>query len=184
MTLLSAFRARRKPALKLPELAALLLLVATTVFYMSVLRPAEDRLQALEDAIAKRKQASPLIAVSYAGAPTDPAAKLGAFYAFFDKGNTFTDWLARLHAVAERTGVELKQGEYRRIEPADVPLVLQEMTLPVSGDYLRIRALAEGVLGAIPVASLDHVTFRRQRANSNVIEAELKFTFYLPRPKP
>lgn len=175
---------RRKLALGLPELIALLLLGATTVFYVSVLKPAEDRLREIEDTIAKRKPASALLAVSYQRAPTEPVAKLGAFYAFFDKGKSFTDWLALLYAVAERAGVELKLGDYRRIEPADVPLVLQEVTLPVTGDYIRIRALAEGVLGAIPVVSLDHVALRRQRANVSLIEAELKFTFYLPQPRP
>jgi hypothetical protein len=151
---------------------------------VSVLQPAENRLRALEDAIAKRKPALAMLTVGHVSVPSDPVARLGAFYAFFDKGRTFSDWLARVHAVAERAGVELKIGDYRRIETAELPLVLQEVTLPVSGDYLRIRSFAEGTLGAIPVVSLDYVSLRRQRANANAIEAELKLTFYLPRPKP
>ena len=174
---------RNKTALGLPASVALGLLAATTVFYMSVLVPAEERLRALEDTIAKRKPAPELLTVGYQPAPTEPAAKLRAFYAFFDKGTAFTEWLARLYAAAERAGVELKLADYRRIEPADVPFLLQEVTLPVTGDYARIKAFAEGVLAAVPVASLDHVVLRRQRANVGLIEAELKFTFYLPRPR-
>lgn len=175
---------RHKPSLGLPASVGLALLGATTVFYLSVLAPAEERLRALDDAIAKRKPAPELLTVSYQPSPTEPAAKLRAFYGFFDKGTGFTEWLARLYAAAERAGVELKLADYRRIDPADVPLVLQEVTLPVTGDYARIRAFAEGALGAVPVASLDQVSLRRQRANANLIEAELKFTFYLPRPRP
>jgi hypothetical protein len=175
---------RHKPALGLPGIAALLLLGVSSVFYASVLRPAEERLRALEEAIAKRKPAPALLSVGHQSAPADPAAKLGAFYAFFDKGNTFTDWLARLYAVADRAGVELRQGDYRRVAPAEVPLVLEEVTLPVTGEYVKIRAFAEGVLSTVPVSSLDHVSLRRQRTNLSLIEAELKFTFYLPQRTP
>lgn len=175
---------RSKPALGLPATLALAMLAATTFFYISVLAPAEARLQALEDSIAKRKPNSSLVQVSYQPGPTEPAAKLRAFYAFFDKSTLFTEWLSRLYAAAERAGVELKLADYRRIEPADVPLLLQEVTLPVTGDYARIRAFAEGVLGTVPVASLDHVSLRRPRVNMNQIEAELKFTIFLPAPRP
>jgi hypothetical protein len=175
---------RHGTALGLPGIIALLLLGATTVFYVSVLEPAEKRLHVLEEAVAKRKAASAPLSVGYQRTADNPAAKLGAFYAFFDKGNTLTDWLARLYAVADRAGVELRQGDYRRVEPADVPLVLQEVTLPVTGEYARIRTFAEGVLGTVPVSSLDHVSLRRQRTNVSLVEAELKFTFYLPRPRP
>lgn len=184
MKRLLAFWDRSKPALGLPATFALAMLAATTFFYVSVLAPAEARLQALEDTIAKRKPNSSLVHVSYQPGPTEPAAKLRAFYAFFDKGIPFTEWLARLYAAAGRAGVELKLADYRRIEPAEVPLLLQEVTLPVTGDYARIRAFAEGVLSTVPVASLDHISLRRQRANVSLIEAELKFTFYLHRPTP
>ena len=175
---------RRKPGLRLPEVLALTLLAATTFFYVSVLAPAEERLHEIEGSIAKRRPAPTLLPVSYQPGPTEPAAKLRAFYAFFDKGTPFTEWLGRLYAAADRAGVELKIADYRRIEPPDVPLLLQEVSLPVIGDYTRIRAFAERVLGAVPVASLDHVSLRRPRVNTNQIEAELKFTLYLPAAKP
>lgn len=184
MKRLLAFRDRRKPGLGLLETIALTMLAATTFFYVSVLAPAEERLRGIEGAIAKRRPAPELLTVSSQPGPTEPAAKLRAFYAFFDKGTPITEWLARLYAAAERAGVELKLADYRRIEPPDVPLLLQEVSLPVTGDYARIRAFTERVLGAVPVASLDHVSFRRPRVNVSQIEAELKFTLYLPAPKP
>ncbi|HSC05408.1 MAG TPA: hypothetical protein VLD59_01125 [Steroidobacteraceae bacterium] len=181
---LHAWWDRSKPTLRLPATLALAMLAATAFFYMSMLAPAEERLRGLEDTIAKRRPAPELLTVSYQTGPTEPAAKLRAFYAFFDKGTPSTEWLARLYAAAERAGVELKLADYRRVEPADVPLLLQEVTLPVTGDYARVRAFAEGVLGTVPVASLDHVSLRRPRVNVNQIEAELKFTIHLPRPRP
>ncbi|MBI1905699.1 MAG: hypothetical protein HYS20_05570 [Rhodocyclales bacterium] len=166
--------------LRPPEIVAIALLCVTTAFYLLVLRPAEARLTAMEQALQGRKAQLPIVSGQHRGSAPDLGKKLGAFYTFFQKDRTFTDWLARLYDVAERTGVELQQGEYRQVDHGDVPLTLREVTLPISGDYARIRAFAEGALNAIPVASLDRISFRRQQSVQSRVEAELKFTFYLP----
>jgi len=101
---------------------------------VSVLEPAEARLRALEETLAKQRPSSALLTVSQRATPTAPGEKLAAFYAFFDKGKTVAEWLARFHAVAERAGVELRQGDYRRTEQGDIPLVLQEVTIGVAAE--------------------------------------------------
>lgn len=180
MKFLAAIWAKYGVTSRFPEIIALALLCATAAFYLWVLQPAEARLLALEQSLAGLKAASSAIPAQYRQGSKDAAAKLGAFYAFFERGDTFTDWLARLYDVAERAGVELQQGEYRQVDPEEALLTLREVTLPITGDYAKIRAFSEGVLNAVPVASLDRIAFRRQQATQSRVEAELRFTFYLP----
>jgi hypothetical protein len=160
------------------EVTALAVLLVTAIVYVWVLNPAEDNLSRLERALAQRAAASPVMPAN--DGPKDAAAKLAAFYAFFDRNLTYNDWLARFYEIAERTGVQTSQAEYRRTRRADVPLALHEVSLPVSGDYGKVRAFVEGVLGTIPVASLDYISFRRRQPNEDPVDAELKFTFYIP----
>jgi hypothetical protein len=160
------------------QLAGLALLVTTGVFHVAVSRPAEQRLAALEQTLRERAVTIPFMPVQ-AGA-RDTAQRLASFYAFFDQKLTFTDWLARFFDLAERAGVEPQAVEYRRAPREDVPLVLYEVSVPISGDYGKIRSFTEGVLNALPIVSLDHASFRRQRPNQEIVDAELRFTFYLP----
>lgn len=159
--------------------AALLLLIAAAVFHVTVGRPAEQHLEAVEQALRQRAARSPIVPVK-AAAAADTAQRLAQFYAFFDQKLTFTDWLARFYDLAQRSGVEPQSVEYHRVPREDVPLVLYEVSVPVTGDYGRIRAFSEYVLNALPVVSLDQATFKRQRPNQELVEAELRFTFYLP----
>jgi hypothetical protein len=165
-------------ALRPYEIAALAVIAATACFYMLVARPADARLAQIEQALRSRAAASQIVSVSDAHRNT--AEKLAAFYAFFDRGMTYTDWLARFYDLAERTGVQARQAEYTRTPRSDVPLVVYEVSLPVSADYLKVRAFTEAVLKAIPVVSLDRVSFRRKEGAEGDVDADLRFTFYLP----
>jgi hypothetical protein len=171
----------RKDFRRVPVVLALVVLGAASVFQGYAVNPAEKRLEALEQSIAARApkaRAQPLRLT----AQDDVAGRLGQFYAFFDGELSYVDWLARFYAAAASSGIAAPRVEYRSVEPTGVPLVLHEVSIPVTGDYARIRAFAESVLNNVPVASLDRVTFRRARASDVEVEADLRFTFYLAKP--
>lgn len=160
------------------EIAALILITAAALFHVFVGRPAEERLSSLEQALNQYAASSQ---------PQPPnenvrntAEKLAAFHAFFDRKVTYSEWLARFYAIAAKSGIDTRRAEYRRIAHASAPLVLYEVALPVSGEYTKVRAFAEAVLTAIPVVSLDRITMSRKQAGESIIEADLKFTFYVP----
>jgi hypothetical protein len=154
---------------------ALALLCGAAIFQVAVLDPAAERLRTLEARWAAITTPAPL---SLETSRTSPAEKLGAFYAHFQRDLKLSDWLARFHDVADRAGVRITQVEYRLLEDRDAPLRRMEIVLPLTGDYGRIRAFAEGVLTAIPIASLDHIAFRRSAPAQGDVEAELKFTLH------
>lgn len=154
---------------------ALAVLCGARIFQVAILDPATERLHALEERVASITTPAP---PTFENSNASPAEKLGAFYAHFQRDLKLSDWLARFYDVADRAGVRITQVEYRPLEERDAPLRRMEIVLPLAGDYGRIRAFAEGVLTAIPIASLDHIAFRRSAPAQGEVEAELKFTLH------
>ncbi len=162
-------------------IAGIVLLVGAATFNGLFVEPGETKLQSLQEALARRSDPRVPDAIPIRNT-NDPAVKLQSFYAFFRRDSRISDWLARIYDVADRAGVAPKQVDYRVLDDGAAPLLRYEVSLPLVGDYGTIRSFAEGVLNAVPVASLDHISFRRQRAAQGEIEAELKFTLYLADP--
>lgn len=164
----------------MPAILAAIVLCSAGAFHVYAVKPAEQRLAAVERSIEKRAP-KPDVQSARITPRSELADKLGQFYAFFDGELSYVDWLARFYDVAERSGVAVQRVDYRTVEPAGIPLVLHEVSVPIIADYAKVRAFSEGVLNAIPIASLDQITFRRQRSNHPDVEAALLFSFYLPK---
>jgi hypothetical protein len=54
-----------------------------------------------------------------------------------------------------------------------------QLNLPVKGSYAAIWQFALSALRAIPFASLDDISFRRDSIGDATVEARLRFTLYL-----
>jgi hypothetical protein len=163
-----------------PGKAALVLLAATAVFQQLELRPLVARNDSLDSSVeraARRlRPADPNLLQT-----ASPSSKLAAFYRFFDREESITDWLAKLYAIAEKSGVGLRLAEYQLVKGPG-RLDRYEIALPLNGDYAQIRAFLENALIEIPVLSLDQVSFRRKRADDLAVETEVRLTLHLLRP--
>jgi len=174
----SALVQRLRAALGAAGLAGLTLLGGGLAFFALVLQPLEERAARLERRLEQLAPA-PRPGVLRAGAA--PAAQLAAFYAFLERGRDPPEWLARLHALARRSGLQLPAAEYR-LHGTGTPLERYEIALPVSGTYAELRAFLESALDEIPVLSLDGVSFTRERADQARVRTELRLTLHLVRP--
>lgn len=157
--------------LGVPGILALGVLVASAAMYLSAHRPLLLDLRAAREAV-RVLAAQPQESAARAG-----EAGLRAFYAHFATGVAAHEWLEVLFALAREHGVELQQGNYRYELPEGARLARYEMTLPLSGDYARIRTFLAAVLNRIPVASLDHVAF--ERASGAEVAATVRMTLFL-----
>jgi Tfp pilus assembly protein PilO len=158
------------------SLAALVLLLASAAFYHLALKPLEERLVKLDRELERAVRAA--AAGSWLRiASSAPAAKLEAFYRFFEREENAPEALAKLHGAALASGLTLRSGEYRLVDSAQ-RLERYRITLPVSGSYAQIRAFVETALAEIPVLALDQVSFRRKSANEARIEADVVLTLY------
>lgn len=155
------------------------MVTASILFLVLVLKPLEARNRALTEQVASGSQ----IARSQAEQVTasTPAAKVAAFHEFLKSGKQTTDWLERLHAAAQRAGVELHSAEYR-MQPTGTRIERYEIRLPLRARYAQIRAFVDSALTEIPMLSLDDIKFKRERAADSVVEAELRLTLHLVNP--
>lgn len=163
-----------------PGKAALALFAATAVFLEAGVRPLEAQGERLERSIERSgaglRSADPdLIRTA------SPSAKLAAFYQFFRREEAITDWLAKLYALAEKTGVTLRTAEYQLVK-GPAKLDRYEIALPLVGDYSQIRAFLENALLEMPVLSLDEIRFRRKRSNDPSVETDVRLSLHILRP--
>ena len=173
---LAARLAQLREQLGTMGLAALGLLAAGALFTVFFLNPLQEKNRQLESSYAR-----------HAGRAVQPgvaSGKLESFYAYLEKSEAPTDWLAKLYGIGKATGVELQSATYRTSSPEKGAARIEryEIVLPVTGTYLQLRDFLKRALAEIPVLSLDQLTLKRESRNDGDVQAELKMTLHLVKP--
>jgi hypothetical protein len=104
---------------------------------------------------------------------------LAAFHAALGERRYAEQQVDTLFALAARTGLVLRQGEYKAGYDRNARVHTYQVNLPVSGSYPAIWQFALLALRAIPFASLDDISFRRDGIGDAKVEARLRLTLYL-----
>lgn len=123
-----------------------------------------------------------------AGTPPPPPARplaeerLANFYDNLGEKRYAEQQVKTLFAVAGKTQLTLKQAEYKPAFDKNGQYYTYQIVLPVKGSYGAIRRFCEQTLLAIPFASLDEISFKRDAIGSRMLEAKLRFTLYLAGP--
>lgn len=89
-----------------------------------------------------------------------------------------------LFALAQITGLTLSQAEYKLADDKNGHYRTYQIVLPVKGSYSAIIRFCEKALLAIPFASLDEMSFKRETIGSDMLEARLRFMLYLSESSP
>jgi hypothetical protein len=161
---------------------ALALLGFTALFVAFVQAPLQERNRALRTSLERHERAA---------APAGPAASVGkleTLYAYLEKSEAPTDWLAKLYGISQATGVELQSASYRtppkEKDAKDTAQRIQryEIVLPVSGSYRQLREFMRRALAEIPVLSLDQLSLKRESRNAGAVQAELRMTLHMVKP--
>lgn len=155
---------------------SLAVLAAALAMHFAQIVPLRERSARLTQEL---RAAKPSQDVMPAG--TAPRAQLAAFYGFFERRESPDMWLAKLYGVASAAGLDWRTADYRLSEPRH-RLERYQINLPVTGSYAQIRAFLERALIEVPVASLDHISFRRKEAGEPRVNAEVVLTLHLLRP--
>lgn len=108
-----------------------------------------------------------------------PAEQLIEFYQFFPSQSTVPQVLDKIYRAARVHGIQLEQGNYAPSQEKRARLLRYQITLPVKGSYVQLRKFVATVLAAVPIASLDNISFERQKIGDQLIEAKIKLTLYL-----
>jgi hypothetical protein len=129
---------------------------------------------------ARRVAALPPPAPVLAAAP--PATDdyhLALFEAALGERRHAEQGVKTLFKLAGKSGLTLRQGEYKTAYDRNARLHTYQVTLPVKGNYGAIWQFALGALRAIPFAALDEISFKRDAIGEANVEARLRLTFYL-----
>jgi hypothetical protein len=87
--------------------------------------------------------------------------------------------VARLFAAATHAGLSLKQGIYRPAGEKSSGMMRYQISLPVTGNYPAIRAFIAESLERESSLALDGLRLARTSMDSDVVDAELRFTLFL-----
>jgi hypothetical protein len=111
--------------------------------------------------------------------PAQSADALDTFYAALGPRRYAEQQVRTLFTLAAKNGLSLSQGEYKTGYDRNARLSTYQVNLPVKGSYGAIWQFALGALRAIPFASLDDISFRREAIGDPAVEARLRLTLYL-----
>ena len=123
-----------------------------------------------------------LAALPASGVKTMPVSanqNLALFYDTLGEQRYVEQQVRTLFGLAAKTGLVLSQGEYKGAYDQNGKLNTYQVTLPVKGNYRAIWQFGLLALRAIPFASLDEISFKRETIGDVNVEARLRVTLYL-----
>jgi hypothetical protein len=112
-------------------------------------------------------------------APQLANANLALFYDNLGEQRHVEQQVKLLFGLAAKSGLTLSQGEYKAGADQNGRFATYQMVFPVRGSYRAIWQFCLLALEAIPFASLDDISFRRDSIGEPVLEARLRMTLYL-----
>ena len=152
---------------------ALALLLGAFALHALVVAPLQARNAEMSVTLAQTAPAS----VARSG------EKLAGLYDALKREETATDWLAKLYAISQATGLEMQTANYR-VEKSDPSVRIEryEIVLPVSGTYAQLRDFLGRSLAEIPVLSLDQMSLKRESRSQGEVQAELRLSLHRVKP--
>lgn len=108
-----------------------------------------------------------------------PDEQLASFYAFFPRQESTTNWLLKIHAAANESGISLRSAEYKMDHRDGDRLSRYQITLPLQGSYPQIRSFIAHVLEDVPAAALNELSLQRDSVSSDALDGRIRLTLYL-----
>ena len=165
-----------------PAMHVALVLCLAGLGVLAWLLPAREQLEA-ERERARRAAALPPPSVASVPAATGGASgggeNLARFQAALGTQRDVEAGVKTLFRLAAKSGLVLRQGEYKRGYDRHAKLHTYQVNLPVNGSYAQVWQFAFLALRALPFASLDDVSFKRDAIGETAVEARLRLTLYL-----
>lgn len=162
-----------------PGALAIGLLVMCAALYFSAIRPAQARLHAAQHSVAVLRAEAAPDGKSFNSSKLSTQDQLAEFYGKFPVEWQSPQWLAKLVALAQSSGLSLNDGEYKPTRDKQGKLVRYQMALQAQGTYPQIRKFLTDLPGALPIVALENVQFERQKVGDPTVEAKIKLVLYL-----
>lgn len=89
-----------------------------------------------------------------------------------------TSQLRVIYHMAQSQGLTMAQIDMRRQADPGSQLSQLQVSMPVRGDYPAIRRFCADLLVALPSASIDQITLRRENIGTSQIEAQIALSIW------
>lgn len=155
------------------------LLAMCPAFYVSAIYPAQARMNEVHQNAASLQERVKLAANGLNRKELSPSGQLVEFYRIFPSERNLVPSLKKVFDLAQAQGIQLDQGEYKLIRDKVGKLERFQMTLPVRSGYPQIRRYLSSLRAEIPIISLEHLQFERQKVNDTEVEAKIRLALYL-----
>lgn len=162
-----------------PGLVGAGLLAMCPALYLSAIQPAQIRLNEAHESADSIQERVKLAANGLTRSELTPAEQLAEFYRIFPNDKNLLPWLEKIFDLAETHGIRLDQGEYKVTRDRVGKLLRFQMTLPVKSGYPQIRKYLNSLRAEIPILSMEHLQFERQKVGDQEVEAKIKLALYL-----
>jgi hypothetical protein len=172
--------ALRAGPVTLGAIGVVLLSLGAAAWFLFALPQLEHERERLIEQV-RQASAVPAAAALPAVVPVSavPLDNLEAFYGALGQRRYAEQQLKTLFGLAAKSGLVLNQGEYKSARDRNARVNTYQVNLPVKGSYAAIWQFSLAALRAIPYASLDDISFRRDSIGDPTVEARLRFTLYL-----
>ncbi|MES2757486.1 MAG: hypothetical protein V4693_08945 [Pseudomonadota bacterium] len=161
-----------------PVAAAAAVLLLAAALALAWLLP-ERALQGRRQSVALHQAMMPRPLPAIAPAPAGADYNLALFYDTLGERRYAEQQVRTLFALAQKSGLVLSQGEYKSAYDQNGRFHTYQVNLPVKGSYGAIWQFGMQALRAIPFASLDEISFRRDTIGEPAVEARVRLTLYL-----
>lgn len=162
-----------------PGLAGAGLLAVCTALYFSAIQPAQMRLNEIQQSAISIQERVKRAANGLNHNDLTPAEQLAEFYRIFPNEKNLLPWLEKIFVLAQAQGIKLDQGEYKVTRDKIGKLVRFQMTLPIKSEYPQLRKYLNALRAQIPIVSMEHLQFERQKVGNLEVEAKIKLALYL-----
>lgn len=91
--------------------------------------------------------------------------------------------LGRVHDIAAKHGLILRQGDYRALPPSAPAIGGVQLTLKTEGDYPRLRAFLSDLSAEVPGLAVTHLQLSRQKIGDSRLETTIGAQLLHRRPQ-
>ena len=160
-----------------------LALMASALFLAArSLLPAYGENQALNDEI-QRLEGKLALSASTPLSAADLRRQLEAFLSALPEQNQINTLLNRLHELAARHRLSLKNGEYQLANAKAGRLSQSQIAVKTDGAYSDVRAFLRDVARQLPSMTLARVTLSRQKLADTTLDVALGFALIFRTPE-
>jgi hypothetical protein len=174
---------RAAQGLGLPGVVAGGVLLAAALAWLAVSLPGAQQLERLEAGNARlAREVAAARDSGHRDAPLTSSVQLAGFEAGFPAASGLSRSYARLWELARRHGLRLRQADFQLADPAQDAIARYAIVLPLSAEYVPLRAFVAEALRDNPALALQEMSLRRADAQATQLEARLRFVLFV-RPR-